>query len=351
MRAVVYDAVGAMPVLREVADPQAPDGGVVVRVSASGVCRSDWHAWMGHDPVALPHVPGHEIAGVIEQVGFGVQSWQVGARVTAPFVCGCGVCATCREGDPQVCPDQTQPGFTHWGSFAERVVLHAADANLVALPDTLDDVEAAALGCRFATAYRAVTGHGGLQPGQWLAVYGAGGVGLSAVAIGAALGLRVVAVDVSADALARAAELGAEHTVLAGDDVAAAVRELTGGGVHVGIDAMGSASVARQSVLSLRRRGRHVQAGLLLGDAADTALPMDRVIGHELSVHGTHGLAAADYPAMLDLVAARIDLRRLIGRVIGLEQAPAALASMSEAPAVAGITVIDLRGPAAPRPT
>lgn len=351
MRAVVYDAVGATPVVRDVPVPSPPPGAAVVAVSATGVCRSDWHAWAGHDPVDLPHVPGHEFVGVVAAVGEGVTRWRGGERVTAPFVCGCGVCDVCRGGDPQVCPAQTQPGFTHHGSFAERVVVHAADANLVAVPDGLDDVEAAALGCRFATAYRALTAHGGVRAGQWLAVHGAGGVGLSAVVIARALGARVVAVDVAEPALQLAGRLGAEATLsaagLAPAEVAAAVHEVTGGGAHVSLDAIGNPAVAVGSVLSLRRRGRHVQAGLLLGTASTPPLPMDRVVSWELSIHGTHGLAAADYPAMLGL-AAGVDLRALVGRVVGLDDAPAALVDMGGPVGGAGMTVVDLRAGADP---
>ena len=104
----------------------------MVRVGATGVCRSDWHAWKGHDPVPLPQIPGHELAGVVANVGESVTRWRVGDRVTVPFVCGCGQCALCLSGDTQVCPDQTQPGFTGPGSFADLVPLHAADTNLVA---------------------------------------------------------------------------------------------------------------------------------------------------------------------------------------------------------------------------
>jgi alcohol dehydrogenase len=106
----------------------------------------------------LPHVPGHEFAGVVAELGPNVRRWRVGDRVTAPFVCGCGNCEWCTSGNAQVCPDQQQPGFSHWGSFAERVIVHAADANLVALPEAVTFEAAASLGCRFATAYRALTG-------------------------------------------------------------------------------------------------------------------------------------------------------------------------------------------------
>ena len=345
MRAVVHDTFGGPLELRDVPDPACPSDGVVIAVGATGVCRSDWHAWKGHDPVDLPHVPGHELAGTVAEVGPEVTRWHVGDRVTVPFVCGCGRCDFCLAGDAQVCPDQTQPGFTGPGSFAELVAINAADANLVALPDAVDFVTAASLGCRFATAFRAVVAHGRLQSGQSLVVHGCGGVGLSAVMIGAALGAEVVAVDVSPAALDRARELGATHLVDASrvDDTAAAVRELTGGGAHVSLDALGSSATAVASVGSLRRRGRHVQVGLLLGDSATPPLPMDRVVAHELEVYGSHGMAAHEYPAMLALVedgTLRPDL--LVGSVIGLDGAGAALAAMDRPATSAGMTVVEI---------
>lgn len=345
MKAVVYSGYGLTPELTEVPEPACPEGGAVIAVGATGVCRSDWHAWRGHDPVALPHVPGHELAGTVARTGRGVTRWRAGDRVTVPFVCGCGECEFCLAGQAQVCPRQTQPGFTGPGSFAEQVAIHAADENLVALPDAVSFVAAACLGCRFATAYRALTAHGRLSAGDWLAVHGCGGVGLSAVMIGAALGARVVAVDVSAAALARARELGAGAVVdaAAEPDPAMAIGELTGGGAQVSVDALGSAATAVNSVRCLRRRGRHVQAGLLLGPAATPPIPMDLVIARELEIYGTHGMAARDYPPMLALVAdGTLSPDRLLGRVIGLAEAGPALAAMDGPAAVAGMTVIDL---------
>jgi D-arabinose 1-dehydrogenase-like Zn-dependent alcohol dehydrogenase len=348
VRAVVYDAVGARPAVRDVPEPSCPVDGAVVRVAASGVCRSDWHAWRGHDPVPLPHIPGHEFAGVVAETGADVRRFAVGDRVTAPFVCGCGRCEYCAAGEAQVCPDQTQPGFTGPGSYAELVVVHAADTNVVVLPTEVDLISAAALGCRFATAFRAVVKHGRVREGDWVAVFGCGGVGLSAVMIAVALGARVVAVDVSAAALKRAAELGAtitlqtEGTAVAAD-AAACVRDASGGGVHVSLDALGSPATAIASVMSLRRRGRHVQVGLLLGAAATPPLPMDLVIAKELELYGSHGLAARDYPPMLAMVASgALQPGRLVGRVIGLDEAPAALMAMDAPSVTPGITVIDL---------
>ncbi|MGQ1796034.1 zinc-dependent alcohol dehydrogenase family protein [Kocuria oceani] len=342
MRAVVIDAVRARPEVRDVAEPSAPPHGVVVQVRATGLCRSDWHAWAGHDEIAWPHVPGHELAGVVAAVGEGVRRWRTGDRVTVPFVCGCGRCDWCRAGDAQVCPAQEQPGFTHWGSFAERVALHAADTNLVAVPEHVDFATAAGLGCRFATAYRALAARARVAEGEWVTVLGAGGVGLSAVMIARALGARVIAVDRNPEALARARELGAEHTLRAdGTDVPEAVADLTGGGSHVAVDAVGSEQTCTDAVLSLRRRGRHVQIGLLPPVEGHPRVPMARVIGWELDLLGSHGMAAADYPAMMSLIEqGALQPQRLIERTIGLDAA-AALLPVFDRAAVAGITMID----------
>jgi alcohol dehydrogenase len=170
-------------------------------------------------------------------------------------------------------------------------------------------------------------------------------VGLSAVMIAAALGARVVAVDVAGAALDRARDLGAECAVDAGlePDPAAAIREITEGGARVSIDALGSPATAVSSVRCLRRRGRHVQVGLLPGSASTPPIPMDLVIAQELEIYGSHGMAACDYPPMLSLVAGQA-LRPglLVGEVIGLEDAGTALAAMDEPPTAAGMTVIKL---------
>ncbi|GAX50329.1 zinc-dependent alcohol dehydrogenase family protein [Streptomyces olivochromogenes] len=341
MRAVVFERYEEPAEVREVADPVPAEHGVVVRVEATGLCRSDWHGWMGHDPdITLPHVPGHELAGTVEAVGARVTGWRPGDRVTVPFVCACGTCPSCAAGDQQVCERQTQPGFTHWGSFAQYVALDHAEVNLVAVPDELSFATAASLGCRFATAFRAVVAQGRVAAGEWVAVHGCGGVGLSAVMIAAAAGARVVAVDLSPQALDLARKFGAVEVVDASrvGDTAAAVRELTGGGAHLSLDALGSPVTCAASVNGLRRRGRHVQVGLL---PEDPAVPMARVIGFELELLGSHGMQAHAYPRMLELVRAgvlRPDL--LVTSTIPLDAVPAALAAMGTAPG-AGVTVIE----------
>ncbi|MCD5346115.1 zinc-dependent alcohol dehydrogenase family protein [Agromyces sp. S2-1-8] len=347
MRAVLFDEFGAPPRLTEVPEPVCPPRGAVVRVRATGVCRSDWHAWMGHDDtVTLPHVPGHEFAGEIAALGSEVpddSGWRVGDRVTAPFICACGRCDECRSGNEQVCDHQSQPGFTHWGSFAELVAIDEAELNLIRLPESLGFVEAASLGCRFATAYRAIVSRSRLAPGEQIAVHGCGGVGLSAIMIAVAAGVKVYGVDVSDAALSAAESLGAVP-IQGGEGAAARIVEASGGGVDVSVDAFGSSETSFASVQSLKKRGRHVQIGLMVGDSALAAMPMDAVIAGELELLGSHGMAAHEYPSMLGAVASG-DFRpiELVGRRISLDEVPAALAAMGTAGASgSGMTVVEL---------
>ena len=331
MRAAVFREYAGPLAIEEVPDPSPPPDGVVVEVGATGICRSDWHAWMGHDPdVSPPHVPGHELAGTVVAVGADVRGVRVGERVTAPFCLGCGRCAPCRAGETQLCDDDYQPGFHGPGSFARLVALPHAELNLVRLPDELGFVEAAALGCRFMTAFAAVTVHGRPGPGDWVAVHGCGGVGLSAVMIAVAHGARVAAVDIDPAKLDLARDLGAEVALDArAGDAAAAVVEVTGGGAHVALDALGSAATCAASIGSLRKRGRHVQVGLMVAGERVAPVPMARVISHELQLAGVHGMAVRHYPALLDAITAgRLDPARLVGATVGLEQAGDELAAM-----------------------
>jgi alcohol dehydrogenase len=343
VRALLIERFGEPATVHEVPEPVCPGDGVVVAVETSGLCRSDWHGWAGHDPdIVLPHVPGHEFAGRIAAVGAQVRGWSIGQRVTAPFVNACGVCAQCLAGDHQVCPAQTQPGFTRWGSFAERVVVDRAWVNLVALPDEVDALSAAALGCRFATAYRAVIEVGRLRVGEWVAVHGCGGVGLSAVMVARAAGARVVALDVAPPALDLAHRFGADAvlSVRESDEplqVGERVREVTGGGALLSLDALGSPATASASIASLRPRGRHVQVGLLPAALGWPALPMHLVIGGELEVLGSHGMSPRSYPGLLQLVASgAVRPGELVTRRLTLEQAGPALARMQ----ASGISVV-----------
>lgn len=341
MRAVYYEQFEQPPVISTLKDPTPSAGGIVVKVEATGLCRSDYHGWKGHDPdIYLPHVPGHELAGTVVAFGRDIKNFKIGDRVTVPFVSGCGHCHECHGGNQQVCENQFQPGFTAWGSFAEYVALDYADANVVRLPDAMDYETAAALGCRFATSFRAVVDQAKLKGGEFIAVHGCGGVGLSAIMIGAALGGIVIAIDLDDEKLALAKSMGATHTINGtAADVVAAIREITKGGAHVSLDALGHSKVAHNSISCLRRRGRHIQVGLI-NDGPDPAIPMSKVIAHELEIYGSHGMQAHRYPDMLAMIAAgKLKPQAMITKRIGLEAGPAALMEMGKF-AGSGITMI-----------
>ncbi|HWO14296.1 MAG TPA: zinc-dependent alcohol dehydrogenase family protein [Polyangiaceae bacterium] len=344
MRAVIFEEFGGPLRVQNVPDPAPRPDGVVLAVRSTGICRSDWHGWQGHDPdVRVPHVPGHELAGEVVAVGASVRGLAIGDRVTVPFVSGCGACAPCHRGDPQVCDAQFQPGFTHWGSFAEYVGLHYAERNVVKLPESFSYERAASLGCRFTTAYRALVQLAALGAGESLAVFGCGGVGLCSILIARALGARAIAVDIDARKLELARQVGAELCIDASRaaDVPAQVVEATRGGADVGIDALGSSLTLRQSLESLRKRGRHVQVGLMVGERTPPAVPMGRVISNELVLYGSHGIAAAAYPDVFDLIERRnIPLDAILGPRLGLADVPTELPRMAEFRGL-GIALVD----------
>jgi len=344
MKALVFDDFGQPPTVRRVPEPTPPEHGVVIGVRATGLCRSDWHGWMGHDPaIHTPHVPGHELAGVVEAAGSKVRKWQPGRRVTLPFVGGCGRCVYCKQGDHQVCDNQFQPGFTHWGSFAEYVAVDFADTNLVHLPDAVGFEVGASLGCRFATAFRAVADQGAVREGQWMAVHGCGGVGLSTIMIARALGARVIGIDVDETILERARALGAELTIHAGreSDIAGCIKDATGHGAHLSVDALGHRDTCLASINCLRKRGKHVQVGLMTGADQAPPVPMDAVIAGELEILGSHGMQAHHYDRMLGMITdGSLDPGALIAGTIDLEQAAEELPRMHQR-REPGILVID----------
>jgi alcohol dehydrogenase len=345
MKAALLEAFETPLVVQDLTEPDVPDDGVVVDVRACGICRSDWHGWKGTDPdIALPHVPGHELAGVVVETGPRCHAFSPGDRVTVPVILGCGHCPTCRTGELTICDRQYVVGFTGWGAFAERVAVPYADVNLVRLPDDMSFEVAAALGCRTTTAFRGVVDRGGLRGGEVLAVHGCGGVGLSAVMIGAAMGATVVAVDIVDEKLELARALGATHTVNAAatDQVGLAIRDLTDGGAHVSIEALGITDTLLNSLRGLRKLGRHVQIGQPLESHATPEVPLlETVYSRQISLMGSRGLPAHRFSALFEMIGAgRLDPARLIRNRIALEQASEVFTLMDDYADV-GVTLID----------
>jgi alcohol dehydrogenase len=341
MRAAQLTEIRQPLELVDLPDPEVPDGGVVLRVLACGVCRSDWHVWSGGDAVAMPHIPGHEYCGEVIAVGAGVKRWSVGDRVIAPFILACGQCSDCAAGKQTICADQALPGFTMAGAFAEKIAVPFADANLTELPDSVDPALAAALGCRVTTAWHALTGRAALRPGEWLAVFGGGGVGTAALLLGKALGARVVVVDVVEEKLAFATQLGADAVVNASQgDAAEMVRAATGGGADLALEALGITATTINAMKSLKKLGRMVQVGMPAGQETTMPIPMDVVYSGQLAIYGTRGMPAWRYPSLLSMIeSGAVDLSPLIARRIPLSKATEELAAF-DGPAAPGVAVI-----------
>ena len=347
MKAAIFEDFQGPLIVADVPAPTCPADGVVIDVQACGICRSDWHGWMGHDgDIKLPHVPGHELAGIVASVGNQVVRWKPGDRMTVPFCCGCGNCPQCDRSCEHICDNYFQPGFTYWGGFAEQVCIPQADVNLIALPDEIDFVAAASLGCRFATAFRAVVEQGQVQPHNRVAVFGCGGVGLSAIMIAKAVGAEVIAVDLADERLKQAKLVGAD-TVLNAEgtpNVWQEIRDLTSDGVDVSLDGIGSTAALQNSVLSLRKQGRHVQIGLLLGEHADPSVPMAAVIGRELELYGSHGMPPNAYPAMLEMITAgKLAPEKLVAKTLSLSEACNFLPEMANFPGHGAVVINDFR--------
>lgn len=316
--------------------PAAGPNDVVIRVEACGICRSDWHlwqedwTWMGIS-VPLPRVQGHEFGGVVEEVGSGVRKLKRGDRVTVPFHIACGHCGYCHTGRSNICYALGFYGFHHDGGFAEYATLPNADVNAVALADTVDAVSAAALGCRFMTAYHGLVDQGNVRPGEWVTVFGIGGLGLASVQIAKALGARVIAISRDQSKLAQAKDEGAAHTVQAGDRAVDEIKDLTGGGADVSVDAFGGSATILPGLMSLRKGGRHVQLGLTgKDDKGSVSLPIDAICAQELKLFGSVGCPTTSYPGMLSMIAAgQLNPSRLVTERVDASQVNRVFADMS----------------------
>ena len=343
MKAAIYYKFQEDLVIKDLPDPNLSDNGVIIKVKASGICRSDWHAWMGHDSdIVLPHVPGHELAGTISAVGKNVVNWRVGDRVTTPFSGACGHCRECRSGNQQICDNDYQPGFHGWGSFAEYVHIPNAEQNIVALPQSISFVEAASLGCRFITSYRGIVDQAEIKAGEYLAVYGCGGVGLSAIMIAKAMGAVVIAIDIDDKKLEFAKDIGADFVINAKkQEPIKAIQDISNGGAHVSVDALGSKITSINSIKSLRKRGRHIQIGLMLAEQALPEIPMAAVIAKELRIIGSHGMQAHRYDDLFSLIErSNLPINKLVGELVSLEEGAKILTEMDGFRQI-GISVIE----------
>lgn len=332
MKALLIEEFRKTPKITNVNDPTLPPGGVILEVKSTGICRSDWHGWMGHDDeIVLPHVPGHELVGEIVEKDSNVKNFNIGDRVTIPFVSGCGKCNECKEGHQQICDNQYQPGFSGWGSFAEYVALHYAENNLVTVPKNISSETASSLGCRFITAFRGIVDVAKIKSDEWVVIHGCGGVGLSGIMIAKAFNAKVIAVDINPEALSLAKGIGADFQILAGKgNLIESIKDITSGGAHISVDALGSQETFYNSISCLRKRGRHVQIGLLVGSDLNPKTPMHLVLANELQILGSHGMQSSRYAEIFKLIEqGRIDPEKLIEQTISIDDSAEFLTNMN----------------------
>ncbi len=340
MRAAVVREFKQDLSIETVPDPQYPHNGVVLEVAACGVCRSDHHGWSGdHPKVKSGSIMGHEYCGTVVEAG-PQATHKVGDRLIAPFILGCGNCPSCHTGVSNTCPNQIVPGFSAPGAYAEFVAV-PFDHNLVHLPDTMAPALAAGLGCRVTTAWHALTDRAAVQAGEWVAVHGTGGIGLATMLLAKMLGAQVVVVDIVDEKLAHAESLGADATVNATQgDVAQAIRDITGGGANVSIEALGIEATTNGSIECLATLGRHVQVGMPVGRYAHMNINMNAVYMKNLALFGTRGMPAWKYPSLLGMIErGAVDLSPMVAREVALSAATDELRAM-DGPTAPGTAVI-----------
>ncbi|WP_425040967.1 zinc-binding dehydrogenase [Primorskyibacter sp. S187A] len=325
--------------IETVPDPVCPENGVVLEVAACGVCRSDFHGWTGEHPRVTPGaILGHEYCGTVVEAGSKAR-YTVGDRLIAPFILACGACPACDTGVSNTCENAIVPGFGTPGAYAEYVAV-PFDHNLVHLPQTMSPSLAAGLGCRVTTAWHALTDRANVRAGEWVAVHGTGGIGLSAMLLAKMLGAQVVVVDVVDEKLDHAKALGADAAVNAArENAAEAIREITKGGAQVSIEALGIAQTANASVECLATLGRHVHVGMPAGDGM-MEINMRAIYSKQLAFYGTRGMPAWKYPSLLDMIErGAVDLSPMVAREVTLSGASAELRAMT-GPTAPGTAVI-----------
>lgn len=339
MRAAVVRDFNEDLSIETIEDPSCPENGVVLEVAACGVCRSDFHGWVGgHPKVTHGSILGHEYCGTVVEAGAQAKH-KIGDKLIAPFILGCGDCPACQTGHSNTCESAIVPGFGAPGAYAEFVAV-PYDHNLVHLPETMSEALAAGLGCRVTTAWHALTDRANVRAGEWVAVHGTGGIGLSALLLAKMLGARVIVVDVVQEKLDHALKLGADAAVnAASQDVPEAIREITKGGAQVSLEALGIAQTTNASVECLATLGRHVHVGMPAGDGM-MEVNMRAIYSKQLAFYGTRGMPAWKYPSLLEMIErGDVDLTPMLDREVTLSGASAELRAM-KGPTRPGTAVI-----------
>ncbi len=312
MKAAVFHGTGKPLAIEEVPTPEPGPGEVLVKVAACGVCHTDLH-YLDHGVPTFkkpPLILGHETSGNVAAVGAGVEKWKEGDQVLLPAVYGCGQCVMCRNGRENICENMVMFGNNVDGGYAEYILAPAKDMFL--LPDEIPLIEGCIIADAVTTPYHAVVNRGEVKPGDRVVVFGCGGIGINVVQMAAAMGARVIAVDLSDEKLEWASKLGAAETINpAGiERIDKTIRKMTDGGVNIAFEAIGLPETQEQAFACLRPGGRFVVVGF---SSKPMQLNTGRTMYLEMDVIGSLGCPAAEYPRVLALVQqGKIKVKELV---------------------------------------
>ena len=362
-KAVVCRELNQPVVVEQITVEPPRRGEATVRIAACGVCHSDLSATNGTIPLPPPLILGHEAAGEVVEVGEGVASLKAGDHVVSSFIYMCGECRFCAAGRPVLCLEQgkaltTLPDgtlrtrdetgayiniFSGCGVMAQYATLHVD--NLVKIDPRVPLDRAALVGCAVTTGVGAVFNTAKVKPGSSVAVFGCGGVGLNVIQGARIAGAgRIVAIDTMQAKLEMAKQFGATDAILAkpGEDVAKALKKLTGGGPDYAFECVGAGALAETAYRAIRRGGKAIVVGV--AKAADTAAikPMTLVF-EEKTLQGSYFgscVPRIDFPRMLQLyMAGKLKLDELITHRYGIDEAPQAFADLESGRNARGVIV------------
>jgi 2-desacetyl-2-hydroxyethyl bacteriochlorophyllide A dehydrogenase len=319
MKAAVLHKIGMPLVVEDVKEPKINSQDVLIKVKACGICHSDLHLIDGTLRVGkLPIILGHEAVGVVAEVGEEVVDFAEGEKVVIYFYFSCGKCANCRRGQDNLCNKMLRFGMDVDGAFAEYAKVPAH--SLVKLPNEIEFIEGALLGCAVGASYHALKDVGRLRIGETIVIYGIGGLGMSAVQIAKLCGAHVIAVDIRDEKLRLAQKLGADATINSKkENLSQKIRKLTDGeGADLSIELVGLPETINQAIDSIKKGGRAILVGF---SSQNVSINPNDVIVRNIAICGSRGLWRQNLVELVQLIKSKkLDLKPLITRRVSLEE-------------------------------
>ncbi len=329
MRAAVFYEAGKPLKVEQVPDPEPGPGEVRLRVAACGLCRTDLHYLHGTPTFKKPPIIlGHEISGTVDEVGEGAKALKAGDNVLVPPVFSCGQCSACLSGRGTLCTNQVMVGNHRDGGFAEHVAV--PERFVFRLPEGVPLQEAAIISDAISTPYHAVVNRAQVKPGENVVIFGCGGVGLATVQMASVAGGNVIAVDIFDEKLEMAKRLGAVATINSKghEDVAKAIRKMTGGGADVAMEVIGYPPTIEAAFNAVRWGGRVIVVGFT---GKDITINAGRMMFREVEMKGSLGCGLQDFPVLINLVkGGKLKVKELVTHRYPLEEINEGLAVLDK---------------------